>query len=173
MAVIRSMKPGNYMKISPQTVFAAQVARILISWLVQTAVNLWALSNVKGICSGASVGDVSHFPSIRILSLLDVLIFTVQFLCTLTSRYKTSIIFWGLIGPQKLFSSGAFYNSILYFFLIGAILPIIVILAAHRWPGSWVKYIHVPIIMSSTADIPPATAGNYMSWAFQGLAFQY
>jgi hypothetical protein len=45
-------------KIPPRTVFAAQATGILISWLVQTAVIDWALTNVKGICTSDAIGDV-------------------------------------------------------------------------------------------------------------------
>lgn len=89
-----------------------------------------------------------------------------------------------------MFSSQAMYNPVLYFFLIGAALPIIIYFAARRWPNSVLRtvclkepfrtyqkflmyiQIHVPIIMGSLAAMPPAVAGNYFPWALIGLGFQ-
>jgi hypothetical protein len=62
----------------------------------------------------------------------------------------------------------------LYFFLIGAALPVIIFFAAKRFPKNKILGgIHVPLIMSSTSSIPPATAANYFSWAIVGLIFQH
>lgn len=41
-------------KIPPRTTFAAQCCGIIVSWLTQTAVNLWAIGNVDGICTSES-----------------------------------------------------------------------------------------------------------------------
>jgi uncharacterized membrane protein len=57
-----------------------------------------------------------------------------QFRCPLANGYAANAVFWGLIGPTKLFKSGSMYNSMLWFFLIGAVLPVIVYLAARRFP---------------------------------------
>lgn len=59
LILISDMKLGHYMKVPPRTVFVAQAVGILISWLVQTAVNIWALANVDGICTEDAIDDVS------------------------------------------------------------------------------------------------------------------
>jgi len=48
-----------------------------------------------------------------------------EFTCPLAQGYATNAVFWGLIGPKRLFSEGSMYRPMLWFFLIGAILPII------------------------------------------------
>lgn len=45
-------------KIPPRIVFVAQIVGILIDWIVQTSVNIWALGNIKGVCSKDAVGNV-------------------------------------------------------------------------------------------------------------------
>jgi len=37
-------------KVPPRVVFVAQSLGIILSWLAQTAVNVWALNHVEGIC---------------------------------------------------------------------------------------------------------------------------
>ncbi|KAH6957728.1 OPT oligopeptide transporter protein-domain-containing protein [Ilyonectria sp. MPI-CAGE-AT-0026] len=151
LGYIQSMKTGHYMKIPPRITFTAQCLSILISWVVQTGVNLWAMGNVKGICTGDAVNN---------------------FYCPLASGYAANAVFWGLIGPTKLFVSGSMYASMLWFFLIGAVLPVLVYLAAKKFPQNKILgKIHTPVIFASTSSIPPATAANYISWGLVGLAF--
>ncbi|UPK92172.1 hypothetical protein LCI18_003107 [Fusarium solani-melongenae] len=94
------------------------------------------------------------------------------FRCPLANGYAANAVFWGLIGPTKLFKSGSMYNSMLWFFLIGALLPVIVYLAARRFPkNKFLQHTHTPVIFASTSSIPPATAANCISWGLVGLAF--
>lgn len=50
-------------KIPPRVTFAAQCAGILVSWLVQTAVNIWAMGNVRDVCTPNAENNVSHKPT--------------------------------------------------------------------------------------------------------------
>ena len=58
-----------------------------------------------------------------------------------------------------------------YFFLLGLICPILVWLAARKWPKSFWRYISTPIIFGGTGNIPPANVMIYGSWAFVGTMF--
>ncbi|CAK7241929.1 MAG: hypothetical protein STHCBS139747_003402 [Sporothrix thermara] len=151
LGYVQSMKTGHYMKIPPRITFAAQCLSIIISWVVQTAVNLWAMGHVKGICTAEAENS---------------------FLCPLAEGYAANAVFWGLIGPTKLFKSGSMYNSMLYFLLIGAVLPVIIYFLSRRFPkNKFLAKIHTPVIFASTSAIPPATAGNIVTWALLGLTF--
>ncbi|KAG6373683.1 OPT oligopeptide transporter [Boletus reticuloceps] len=87
--------------------------------------------------------------------------------------FGTASVIWGVIGPQRQFSSGQIYNSLLWFFLLGAICPVIAWLAQKRWPNSWIRYLNFPVIFSGTGLIPPASAVNYVTWGIVGFIFQY
>ncbi|KAH6887660.1 OPT oligopeptide transporter protein-domain-containing protein [Thelonectria olida] len=151
LGYVQSMKTGHYMKIPPRITFTAQCLSIVLSWLVQTGVNLWAMANVEGICTPEAVNN---------------------FFCPLANGYAANAVFWGLLGPSKLFVSGSMYVNMLWFFLIGAILPVIVYLAGKKFPKNKVLHkIHTPVIFASTSSIPPATAANYLSWGVVGLIF--
>ncbi|CAG9952567.1 unnamed protein product [Clonostachys rosea f. rosea IK726] len=151
LGYVQSMKTGHYMKIPPRITFTAQCLSIVLSWLVQSGVNMWAMANVEGICTKKAVNN---------------------FFCPLANGYAANAVFWGLIGPTKLFVSGSMYTSMLWFFLIGAIAPVIVYVAGKKFPENKVlANIHMPVIFSSTASIPPATAANSISWGIVGLTF--
>ena len=61
----------------------------------------------------------------------------------------------------------------MFFFLIGAALPVIGWLATLKWPNSFMKYVNFPVILSGTGLIPPATAFNYVPWTIVGFVFNY
>ncbi|KAJ4305971.1 hypothetical protein N0V88_000761 [Collariella sp. IMI 366227] len=151
LGYVQSMKTGQYMKIPPRVTFTAQILSIVISWLAQTGVNLWAMANVEGICTPSAVNN---------------------FFCPLAQGYAANAVFWGLIGPSKLFQSGSMYNDMLWFFLIGAALPVILYFLSKKFPDNkFLSKIHAPVIFASTSAIPPATAANYVSWGAVGLLF--
>lgn len=72
-----------------------------------------------------------------------------------------------------MFSPGRVYSSLFLFFVLGAILPIMVYLGAKRWPKSPLRHVMTPIIFGGAGSIPPATPLNYFSWGLVGFLFQY
>jgi hypothetical protein len=59
----------------------------------------------------------------------------------------------------------------MYFFILGLVCPILVWLAARKWPNSILRYVSTPVIFGGTAYIPPATVMIYASWGFVGTMF--
>lgn len=95
------------------------------------------------------------------------------FTCPSTTVFGTASIIWGVIGPARQFSAGQIYNKLLWFFLIGATVPIISYFAQKRFPNSFLKYLHWPVIFTGTGLIPPATPSNYVTWCVVGFIFNY
>ena len=110
----------------------------------------WALANITHVCTSAASNGFSCPYS--------------------TTHFNTSLI-WGAIGPRRYFSNQIGYQALLYFFIIGAILPIPVYYFSRRYPNSFWKRIHIPLFLGGLNYIPPATGMNYASWAVVGLAF--
>lgn len=61
-----------------------------------------------------------------------------------------------------MFQHGQIYYANLFFFLIGAIVPIPIYFLAKRYPGGPWKLMNVPLFFSATGAIPPATAIKYL-----------
>ncbi|KAG9002080.1 hypothetical protein FRB93_011853 [Tulasnella sp. JGI-2019a] len=95
------------------------------------------------------------------------------FTCPNTQVFGTESIVWGVIGPKLQFSKGQMYYALTFFFLIGAVAPIIPYLLAKKYPRSFFKYINLPIIFNGTNAIPPASAINYVPWTIIGFIFQF
>ncbi|KAF7716544.1 Oligopeptide transporter [Penicillium ucsense] len=146
----QDLKLGHYMKIPPRVTFAAQMVAGLWSSVVQIGVMNWALGAIKGVCDA---DQPNHFscPNGRVF-------------------FNASVI-WGVIGPARMFSSGELYNGMMFFWIAGAVLPVLIYLGARFFPRSGIRYLSAPIIFSGAGLIPPATPLNYLAWAIVGFIF--
>jgi len=145
-------KLGHYMKIAPRYMFWSQVVATIVAGTVQLGVQAWMFTNIPDMCSPTQKDG---------------------FICPSTEVFGTASIIWGVIGPQRQFAKGQTYNPLLYFFLIGAITPVITYALTKRFPNSFAKYLNMPVIFNGTGLIPPATALNFVPWAAVGFIFQY
>ncbi|CAI0408850.1 unnamed protein product [Linum tenue] len=86
-----------------------------------------------------------------------------------TVFYDASVI-WGLIGPRRIFGDLGAYASVNWFFLGGAIAPVLVWLATRAFPRlEWIRLVNIPVLIGATGLMPPATAVNYTSWILAGF----
>lgn len=145
-------KLGHYMKIPPRSMFWGQVVATVIAGTVQLGVQAWMFTHIPDMCSPKQKSG---------------------FICPNTEVFGTASIIWGVIGPRRVFSSGQVYNALVYFFLIGALCPLVAWLISFKWPNSWIRYINFPVIFSGTGAIPPASAVNYVPWTIVGFIFNY
>jgi len=145
-------KLGHYMKIPPRPMFTCQVVATIIAGTVQLAVQAWMFDNIPDMCSTHQKDGFS---------------------CPSTKVFFTASVIWGVIGPRLQFSQGQTYYALVFFFLVGAIAPIVAWGLSKKYPDSLFKYINVPVIFNGTGLIPPATAENYVPWAIIGFIFQY
>ncbi len=72
-----------------------------------------------------------------------------------------------------MFSPGQIYSGLFFFFVLGAIAPVMIYFFARRWPKSPARYLMAPLIFGGAGSIPPATPLNYLSWGIVGYLFQY
>lgn len=148
----QDMKLGHYMKVKPRLMFWVQIVASVWTSIVQVAILRWAYGSIDNLCAA---DQVNHYtcPNGRVF-------------------FNASII-WGVIGPQRQFSHGQIYYGLLFFFLIGFLLPIISWLILKKWPGSPIRWLNWPVFFSGTGYIPPATPYNYTSYCAVGLTFGY
>jgi OPT family small oligopeptide transporter len=152
LSFVQDLKLGHYMKIPPRTMFASQTVATLWSSIVQVAVMKWALSNIADVCAPDQPNNYT---------------------CPNGQVFFTASIIWGAIGPARMFSPGAVYSSLMWYFLIGATLPVLTWLAARRYPKSAARYLMVPVMFGGVGYIPPSGAYNYLCWGLVGFIFQY
>lgn len=113
-------KLGHYMKVPPRPMFWGQVVCTVVAGTVQLGVQAWMFTNIEDMCSP---DQKDHF------------------ICPSTEVFGTASIIWGVIGPGLQFSKGQVYYALTFFFLIGAVLPIIPYFMTKRYPESWWRYV--------------------------------
>ncbi|GLB43149.1 putative OPT oligopeptide transporter protein [Lyophyllum shimeji] len=119
-----NLKLGHYMKIPPRIMFATQLVAAFISAFVVIGVQDWMLGNVEDVCTPHQKNG---------------------FCCPSSNTFATASLIWGGIGPRRLFSPGAPYAPLLWFFLNGGLAPIPFYLLARRFPLSFWRYINIPV----------------------------
>ncbi|OKO97868.1 Glutathione transporter 1 [Penicillium subrubescens] len=129
------MKLAYYCKIPQRKLFLVQCVGTLSSLGVLN----WALNHISGVCTSAAVNG---------------------FRCPFSSTpFNTSLI-WGAVGPRRYFSNHIGYHALLYFFIIGAILPYSCLLPeSPRVHGWWSKY---NFVLSSALDPSVGIAGVFI-----------
>ncbi|CAM8950570.1 unnamed protein product [Rhodiola kirilowii] len=145
---LQDFKLGHYMKIPPRTMFVAQVLGTVIAALVYLGTAWWLMETIPDICEETS--SVWTCPSYTVF-------------------YDDSVI-WGLIGTRRIFGDLGIYQAVNWFFLLGAIAPVLVWLGTKAFPGqAWIRLINMPILISGTGVMPRATAVNYTTWILVGF----
>jgi OPT family small oligopeptide transporter len=145
-------KLGHYMKIPHRPMFFCQVVATMLAGTVQLAVQAWLFSNVEGLCSPEQKDG---------------------FICPSTTVFGTASIIWGVIGPKRLFSQGELYYGLVFFFLAGAILPLVQWVLHKKLHFGFLKYLNFPLIFTGTGNMPPATPLNYVPWVLVCFVFNY
>ncbi|XP_074571380.1 oligopeptide transporter 7-like [Curcuma longa] len=153
---LQDFKLGHYMKIPPRTMFMAQVVGTLIAAFVYLSTAWWLMETIPEICNKSLLSPDSPWtcPSDHVF-------------------YDASVI-WGLVGPRRIFGDLGTYAAINWFFLVGAVGPLLVWLAHRAFPDKeWIRLINMPILIGATGSMPPATAVNYTMWSLVGFLSGY
>ncbi|XP_065858498.1 oligopeptide transporter 7 [Euphorbia lathyris] len=147
---LQDFKLGHYMKIPPRTMFMAQIVGTIIACFTYLITAWWLMETIPDICDTTASNSVWTCPSDTVF-------------------YDASVI-WGLIGPRRIFGDLGTYEAINWFFLAGAIAPVLVWSAAKAFPTQeWIRLINMPVLIGATGMMPPATAVNYTSWVVLGF----
>ncbi|KAK4489734.1 hypothetical protein RD792_000369 [Penstemon davidsonii] len=156
LTFISDFKLGHYMKIPPRAMFNVQVVGTIISVLVYTLTAWWLMESIPNLC------DTNILPSDS------------PWLCPMDHVFYDASVIWGLVGPQRIFGNLGVYPAVNWFFLGGAIAPLLVWLAARAYPNKkWIRLINMPVLLGATAMMPPASAVNYTSWLLLAYVFGY
>lgn len=184
VSFLQDFKLGHYMKIPPRSMFIVQVITLTV---VKTNPNL--------ACFCCVTSDIAvHFQLVGTLIASTINMLTawymlnhVPYICQLDSLpagspwtcrgdhvfYDASVI-WGLVGPKRFFGPLGNYGALNWFFLGGAIAPVLVWLLHKAFPKqTWIKLINIPVLLGATAGMPPANVLNFNSWIFVGIVFNF
>ncbi|OAY70277.1 Oligopeptide transporter 4 [Ananas comosus] len=156
VSFLADFKLGHYMKIPPKSMFLVQFVGTIIAGTINLGVAWWLLESITNICQDNLLPPDSPWtcPGDRVF-------------------FDASVI-WGLVGPRRIFGPLGSYGALNWFFLGGAIGPVIVWIFHKIFPKqSWIPLINLPVLIGATASMPPATALNYNAWVAVGTVFNY
>uniref|UniRef100_A0A2P2LCX7 Uncharacterized protein MANES_07G046500 n=1 Tax=Rhizophora mucronata TaxID=61149 RepID=A0A2P2LCX7_RHIMU len=156
VSFLNDFKLGHYMKIPPRSMFLVQFIGTMLAGTINLAVAWWLLSSIHNICRDDLLPSDSPWtcPSDRVF-------------------FDASVI-WGLVGPRRIFGPLGNYQAMNWFFLGGAIGPVIVWLLHKAFPKqSWIPLINLPVLLGATGMMPPATPLNYNAWVIVGTIFNF
>lgn len=148
---LSDLKLGHYMKVPPKDMFIAQTAGTLVAGLMNVGTAYLMYHLKPDICQTE----------------------TGEWTCPSANVFYSASVIWGVIGPARMFGPGSYYNFLMWFFLIGAVAPIPFWLLSRKYPDSFWKYVHTPVILGATAVMPPAQPVMYPSWFIVGFIFQF
>uniref|UniRef100_A0A453QHJ7 Oligopeptide transporter 7 n=1 Tax=Aegilops tauschii subsp. strangulata TaxID=200361 RepID=A0A453QHJ7_AEGTS len=153
---LQDFKLGHYMKIPPRTMFMAQVVGTTIAAFVYLGTAWWLMDTIPNICD------------------IELLSAGSPWTCPGDHVFYDASVIWGLIGPRRIFGDLGTYAAVNWFFLGGAVAPLLVWLAHRAFPGqNWILLINMPVMLGSIFQMPPATAVNYTTWILIGFLSGY
>lgn len=146
---VMDFKLGHYMKIPPRAMFTAQMVGTVVAVVVYQCTAWWLMSDIRNLC------DTSLLPPGS------------PWTCPMDRVFFDASVIWGLVGPRRIFGNLGEYSNINWFFLGGAIAPVLVWLAHRAFPKQkWILAVNMPVLLGATGMMPPATAINFTSWIF-------
>ncbi|ORZ06529.1 oligopeptide transporter OPT family [Lobosporangium transversale] len=154
LSFVGDLKLGHYMKIPPRAMFMAQLVSAMISCIINLATATWLINTRENICTDEG------YP----------------FTCRTSRTFYAASIIWGAIGPARVFGDvdGAIYAPVQWGFVVGAALPLIFWFLSQKFPNvSWLKYVHWPVLLASTSNMPPGLPYMYSNGLFWGFIFSF
>lgn len=151
LTFLSDLKLGHYTKVPPRAMFWVQIVGTFLAGIINLSTATWLMDTVEHICTSKA------YP----------------FTCPSARTFYSASVIWGAIGPEKMFGNSSPYHPMLYFFILGLLLPIPFWYLSKRYPNSWVKYIHIPLVLNSTGMMPPAVPLNFSMWCAAGFVFMY
>ena len=154
LSLLGDLKLGHYMKINPVHMIVAQLYGTVIGAIINNCVSIWSESLLSDVLFKAEDWNPISY-----------------------STFYSAGAIWGAIGPQKFFGAGSIYESLLWFFLYGAVLPIIPWIGNRYYKAEFWHYINIPIL--STGYPNPGSFQNgvviplALSWLFQCYIFKH
>ncbi|CAL9082152.1 unnamed protein product [Musa acuminata var. zebrina] len=156
LTFLQDFKLGHYMKIPPRTMFMAQVVGTVIAAMVYLGTAWWLMETIPDICNKELLPSDSPWT------------------CPGDHVFYDASVIWGLIGPRRIFGDLGTYSNVNWFFLAGALAPVLVWFGHKAFPNQeWIRLINMPVLIGATGSMPPATAVNYITWIIVGFLSGY
>lgn len=123
------LKLAHYLKIAPRFTFWAQMVPTLISTFISVAVLQYQV-HIENICTREA---------------------PFRFTCPGPNTFFTAAVFWGTVGPRRIWGVGGQYAVTLIGFPLGIVLVAVIYLLSRKWPKNAIIRNAHPVVMVSGA----------------------
>jgi OPT family small oligopeptide transporter len=128
------LKLAHYLKIPPRFTFWAQMVPTMVSTFISVGVLQYQVQ-IRDICT-------RHAPF--------------RFTCPGPNTFFTAAVFWGTVGPRKIWGAGGQYVVTLIGFPFGIALVVFFYLLSKRWPkNAIIRNAHPVVIMNGALTWAP------------------
>lgn len=145
------LKLAHYLKIPPRFTFWAQMVPALVSTFISVAIIQYQV-HIEGICTEAA---------------------PFRFTCPGINTFFTAAIFWGTIGPRKIWGVGGQYTITLIGFPLGVAVVVLFWWLNRRFPNNAIIRNAHPVVMFSGCLIYAPYSMGYMWPAVPVAAFSW
>ncbi|GLU04847.1 hypothetical protein SLE2022_219760 [Rubroshorea leprosula] len=153
---LNNFKMCHYMKIPPRSRFLVEFTGTIMAGTINLVMGWWLMHDVKNICQRDLLPPHSPWE------------------CSTDRSIFQESVFWGLIGPRRMSGSLGNYFALEWFFLGGALGPIIVWLLHKVFPNQkWIPLINLPVTLGAIAMLTQTTSATVSSWIAIGIIFNY
>jgi len=144
----QDLKLAHYTHIPPWITFNCQMVATIVSTFVCTAILNYQMTQIPDICTPNQKG---------------------RFTCPNINTFFAGSVLWGTLGSKKMFGSGAIYNALLWWFLVGALMPVPFYYLRKKW--KLFQYFHVPVFLRGGIVWSPYNLSH--AWAGVPSAFVF
>lgn len=147
----QSAKIGHYMKVSPKDTMIVLFACGIWAAVANTVITSLILTNLDNVCTPNAPNNMT---------------------CKKIKTTFNKHLVWGLFG-KHIFSVHGRYSWVLWFFLVGALLAIFVLIMRRVRPnGFWTRF-SPSLFFAGASSIPSVTGINYSTWFLVALIFNF
>ncbi|KAK5656720.1 hypothetical protein OQA88_4268 [Cercophora sp. LCS_1] len=133
------LKLAHYLKIPPRFTFWAQMVPTVVSTFISVGILQYQV-NIKDVCTPDA---------------------PFRFTCPGVNTFFTAAVFWGTVGPRKIWGIGGQYVTTLVGFPIGVAIVVFFYVLSLKWPKN-------PIIRNAH---PVVMMGGALAWAPFNMAY--
>lgn len=151
-SLLGDFKACHYLHVHPRSLFRCQVVGILLSSFMSLFVINLSMVMIPQFCSG---GQPNHFT------------------CPATTKFFTSSVMWGLIGPLRMFSP-VMYPFLMYCALVGAVLAPVCHYIKNRYSNySVIKKFQPCLFIFGLMRFAPYNLSNFTPGMIVSFFFMY
>jgi OPT family oligopeptide transporter len=141
---------AHYAKVPPRAFFRGQLTGAILQCFVFLGVVNWSMSNIEDFCSPTQKQ---------------------KFTCPSERTFYASSVFWGVIGPKKVFNG--LYPTMKYAFLMGFLFALVFIAWKRYMPKTFPKFFEPTLLLLGMLNWAPYNITYMLTTLYASAGFMF